>query len=258
MESGSQEFKKELYGQAWHGDIPYDKKEIVRLEKVGRILNEHADSLQLDRRYEMLDVGCGVGPMRQWCAAERFRITGIELCEGAVEIARKNYDACEIGDVEQDWPFESESFDGLHAGAILEHVANWHAPLNNANRVLKPGGMIVIAVPNLRYWKELRRLIKGRHPHWMTDMEHIHAYTPKFLKTLVTIHGFEVTALEADRVNLPLLPNSRRITRWFAGWGSVMILSAKLVRRVQVEDECQKTKYPNHKDVAIRSIEVLG
>ena len=83
------------------------------------------------------------------------------------------------------------------------------------------------------------------------------SYTPKFLAQLVSLHGFEVASVEADRVNLPLLPRrSRWFERRFAGIGSVLILAAHLRRRVRVEDDSRSDEFPDHKPLALRSIEV--
>ncbi len=251
------DFRRRINAPAWHAEAPYDEKETVRIRRACQLLADHAGSLGAARRYELLDVGCGVGPLRAWLPAEGYRIVGLEISEAAATCARRNYDACEICDVENCWPVPPGSFDGVHAGAVLEHVHDWHAPLNHANTALRDGGMIVVAVPNLRYWKEVRRLIRGRQPHWLSDMKHVHAYTPAFLRELVSIHGFEVASLEADRVNLPLLPaRGRWVCRRFAGWGSAMILSARRVRAVRVEDRAYAAEFPNHKPVGCRAIEV--
>ena len=245
------------YSNAWHGQEPYDRQEVIRLERAGEILRRHAEVLRVDRRYRILDVGCGVGPLRQWLDAGHFEIVGLEISQEGAAIAARNYDKCEVADIEEPWPVEPASFDGLHAGAILEHVVNWHAPLNYANRALRDDGLIVVSVPNLRYWKEVRKLIVGKQPHWMRDVAHLHAYTPLFLHNLVTLHGFEVVDLQADRVNLPLLKwCDKRIARWLPGIGSVLILTAALRRRVRVEADGLKSLFPNHKPVGLRSIEI--
>ena len=202
-------------------------------------------------------IGCGVGPLRRWLDAERFEIVGLELSEEAAELARRNYDDCTVGDVEQPWPVADGSFDGVHAGAIMEHVVNWHKPLNHANTALADGGQAVWSTPNLRYWKEIRRLIRGRQPHWIKHMAHLHGYTPAFFRKLVSLHGFTVTNFQADRVNLPLLKwCDRRMSRWFASIGSVMIVTARQSRRVRIEHEDLAHTFPNNTPVGMHAIEV--
>ncbi len=245
-----------IYEKAWHGEKPYDEREQVRLIKACRLVEEHRRMLGAGGRYELLDIGCGVGPLRQWLGQE-IRITGLELSEEAAAIARKNYDHCVCGDVEKPWPLPPASFDGAHAGAIMEHVIDWHAPLNHANTALKDGGLLVITTPNLRYWKELKRVLRGKQPHWLSEMGHVHGYTPSFLRRLVEIHGFEFVSLEADRVNLPLLPRGWQWPcRVFAGIGSVMILAARLARRTRVEDISRAHQFPGCKEVGLRAVEV--
>jgi len=178
----------------------------------------------------------------------------------AAAIAAGHYDACHVADLTEPWPVEAGSFDGVHAGAVLEHVPDWHVVLNRANSALTEGGLLVVTVPNLRYWKEIRRLLTGRQPHWLREMGHVHGFTPRFLRELVVLHGFEVTHLEADRVNLPLLvgPLERWARRRLAGLGSVMILRARLARRVRVEDRSLAHLFPDHKPVDLRAIEIGG
>lgn len=207
---------------------------------------------------KILDVGCGVGPLRKWLSVEEFELTGIDLSPEAIEQTRLKYDHTHLLDAEGPWPVEDASFDALHMGAFMEHVADWHAPLNQASRALAEGGLLVVSIPNIGYWKEIRRLLRGRQPHWLRDMQHVHGYTAGFFRQLLTIHGFEVVSVLADRVNFPLLPESRFVREKFARWGSVLIWAGRLQRRVRVEDRAGEYLFKHHKDVGLRSIEILS
>jgi 2-polyprenyl-3-methyl-5-hydroxy-6-metoxy-1,4-benzoquinol methylase len=247
-----------FYAQAWKGE-GYSSDEALRLIKACDMIRREAESTATGQPWNVLDVGCGVGPLREWLPASGFRIHGIELSEEAARIARGRYDSCHVGDIGDDWPQAAASMDAVHAGAILEHVIDWHTPLNHANRVLRDGGLLVVSVPNLRYWKEVLRLVRGRLPLWMNLMSHLHAYTPQFLGNLLTIHGFQVLEIEADRLGIRWLPRQwRRPTRWFAGIGSTIIVAARLTRRVRVEDQKEAPHHPHHRPVGLRSIEVVG
>lgn len=251
------ERSKALYEKAWKGDASYSAKEAIRLVKACELIRADARRQPSKRRYEVLDAGCGIGPLFRWLPAHAFSIQGLDISEEAAAIASRNYDVCRVGQVEEPWPWEGSSVDAVHAGAILEHVVDWHTPLNQANRVLRPGGLLVVSVPNLRYWKEVKRLVCGRLPQWMCVMQHLHAYTPRFLKQLVAIHGFRVESLEADRLGLPFLPDqSRWVTRGLANFGSVMILSARLQERIRVEDNCRAHQFAQHAPVGCRSVAV--
>jgi SAM-dependent methyltransferase len=247
---------QQFYSQAWKGE-GYSSEETLRLAKACELVRREASARALGRPWEVLDVGCGVGPLREWLPAGAFRIHGIDLSAEAAEIARGHYDSCHAGDIEDDWPYAAASMDAVHAGAVLEHVIDWHTPLNHANRVLREGGLLVVSVPNLRYWKEILRLVRGRLPLWMSLMGHLHAYTPQFLGNLLTIHGFRVFDVEADRLGIRWLPRHwRRPTRWFAGFGASVILAARLTHRVRIEDQKDAHRYPHYRSVGLRSIEV--
>jgi SAM-dependent methyltransferase len=249
--------KENLNEKAWHGDQDYDPKEMIRLVKACAEITAEADGRGISAGYRVLDVGCGIGPLYRWLDTRRFHITGVDISAEAIDIVRQRYAEGQIVDIEKDWPFPADAFDAIHAGAVMEHVRDWHHPLNQANRVLKPGGLLVVSVPNLRYWKEVRRLLTGRQPHWMRDMLHLHAYTPTYLSSLLKAHGFDVASLQADRVNLPLLPDNAWVTRTFARWGSVLIAVARKSRSVRVEDQSLAHAFPGAKPVpSVRAIEI--
>ena len=253
--------KKSIYAKAWHGGKPYDSVEEIRLavacEFLANLTTAGTSSAGRAERRKILDVGCGVGPLRKWLPAEEFELTGIDLSPEAIEKTRLQYDHGYVLDAEQAWPVEDASFNGLHMGAFMEHVTDWHAPLNRANLALAEGGLLAISIPNLGYWKEIRRLLRGRQPHWLRDMQHVHGYTADFFRKLLTIHGFDVVSVMADRVNFPLLPDSRFVRKKFARWGSVLIWAARLNRRVRVEDQAASYLFEQSKDVGLRSIEVI-
>ncbi len=255
----SDAFKHNVYDTPWRSDgAEYSPAEEIRLKRACELAEAHRKTLPPQGRYRLLDVGCGVGPLRKWLPAETCELVGLEFSEAAAAVCRKNYDACLIGDVESTWPVEDGSFQAVHAGAVIEHVMDWHAPLNQANRVLAENGLLIVSTPNLRYWKEIRRLILGRQPHWLKEMAHVHGYTPKFLTTLLEVHGFAVETFEADRIRLPLLPRTSRVgAKRLARWGSVMIIAARLKRRCRVEDRARRSQFPHHKDAPLRSIEIF-
>lgn len=74
-----------------------------------------------------------------------------ELMHGQEEIVTGNIDAsygCDIVfDVQNNFPFGDNTFDGITAINLFEHVYNVLPALNESARVLKPGGIFVITTP---------------------------------------------------------------------------------------------------------------
>ena len=118
----SEEYKQLINKSAWHAEDGYDEGERVRLSRACEFIQTHAPHATCDdRQCAVLDIGCGVGPLREWLALDRFNITGLEISPEAAAEARNRYDACLVADIETAWPVEAETFDAVHAGAKHTH-----------------------------------------------------------------------------------------------------------------------------------------
>ena len=99
---------------------------------------------------ELLDVGCGTGKSRQIYIGHVRRYVGIDLSSASIELARSQYpqnrwevaDACDL-------PFDDGCFDVVAFSSVLHHIPNFPAALQQAFRVLKPGGKVFAFDPNL-------------------------------------------------------------------------------------------------------------
>ncbi len=98
----------------------------------------------------VLDFGCGPGTISVGLAkaVEPGELHGIDMEESQIEIARNAASAgghknaiFRKGDI-ADLPFEDNFFDVAHCHAVLIHITDVEAVLNEVKRVLKPGGII--------------------------------------------------------------------------------------------------------------------
>lgn len=200
----------------------YTPEERIRLVKGAALLTRALEDRQPP--VDILDVGCGCGPMHAFLPRERFRITGIEMHELSAETASKNYASVVTQDITEAWPFENNSFDGILALAVLEHVVDYNSVLAEVSRLIKPGGCFIVEVPNLGYWKEVRRLLRRKQPHWLKQYDHVRGWTMRYLEDILKEHGFLTVHRECDQLNLPLLPSISWLERGLASWGRVLIL----------------------------------
>jgi SAM-dependent methyltransferase len=94
----------------------------------------------------LLDIGCGAGNMMHHLS--RYgKVKGIEIDPRPVKQARlRGYDVDQY-DATQPLSFDDQSFDVATALDVIEHVDADMAVLQEAYRVLKPGGHIVVTVP---------------------------------------------------------------------------------------------------------------
>lgn len=114
----SEEYKQLINRTAWHVEDGYDEGERVRLCRACEFIQAYApNATGDDRQSAVLDIGCGIDPLREWLPTERFSITGLDISPEAAAEARKRYDKCLVTDIESLWPVEPHTFDAVHAGA---------------------------------------------------------------------------------------------------------------------------------------------
>jgi len=120
----------------------------------------------------VLDVGCGAQPYRSLFLAREY--IGMEL-DTPQNRAHKKANVFYSG---RDFPFGSESFDSLVCNEVLEHVFTPTEFVCELNRVLKPGGHLLLTVPFV--WDE------HEQPYDYAR------YSSFGLRVLITNAGFEV------------------------------------------------------------------
>lgn len=110
-----------------------------------------------DRRY--LEYGCGwAGPApdgwRSFDASPTLRLERLPLIGRFVRKNRRRFPAnVEFGDVVKGLPVAEASFDAVYCSHVLEHLAlaDLRTALKNTFRLLKPGGVFRLVVPDLAF-----------------------------------------------------------------------------------------------------------
>ena len=114
-----------------------------------------------------LELGCGDGSKSsRWLGEHAGSYVGVDISATAVGLARASgIDATVIEDAAA-LPFSSDSFDVVCATEVLEHLFLPDEAAREAARVLRPGGVLIVTVPNVAYWRRrIDFLALGRwHP----------------------------------------------------------------------------------------------
>ena len=158
--------------------------------------------LQMIRRYaplagrRVLDVGCGIGMYATAFLRTTADVVGVEIefararqADARATVAQARGEAL---------PFPDAAFDVVHSHEVLEHVADDRRCAREMVRVARPGGRLVIFVPNRLYafethgiyWRGEYRFGNKPFVNWLpTSLRnrlapHVRAYTRRDLRRL--------------------------------------------------------------------------
>lgn len=190
----------------------YDRANRVMSMGVDRNWRRHACDKALEL-YDhpmlelIVDVACGTGDMMNWWQqrAQRkginvSRILGVDPSEGMVGVGREKFPAYEFAISRADeLPVSADSADLLSISYGIRNVVERDAALGEFNRILKPGGLVVI----LEFLKNEQPSLLGRvRDFYMTwvlpkiggaisrNME-AYEYLPNSIEGFVTVQGMQ-------------------------------------------------------------------
>ena len=128
-----------------------------------------------------------------------LRVDGHELDPEVAERARQVCEHVYVGDLSTFDPDELEGvYDVLLFGDTLEHLPDPAAVLRRLRTKLRPGGALIISVPNIANWLVRLSLLAGRFNYadrGIMDRTHLRFYTVRTVAEMLGDAGFEVESL---------------------------------------------------------------
>jgi methionine biosynthesis protein MetW len=174
----------------------------ARPDERGRLIGSFVGSGK-----RILDVGCGYGLMMSYLRSLGHETVGLEITSGFVKICRRFGFTVYETDVENDpLPPGLGTFDVVLCMETLEHLMDPLLVLQEKIwPVLRPGGRLVVTVPNGAYLKDRLTLLfggaptfgSGTHllPYRPYNLDHKTIFTVAGLRETFTLAGFEVERL---------------------------------------------------------------
>jgi len=158
-------------------------------EKVWR---EKGDTMFLGsgipERNHLLDVGCGKGDFMTRMHRQGWQVEGLEVDADAVKYARSISGlSVHLGSLEN-IRFPDNTFDVITSNHVIEHVHDPIALIRECLRILKPGGRLVLATPNM---ESFGHQIFERNWSHLDPPRHLQLFTMKTLRECAVRAGFQ-------------------------------------------------------------------
>lgn len=197
------------------GSYEFDRwKQEVKAEDYIKKLNHKQET------GKFLDIGCATGYMINKISLDSdWKVYGVELSKNPAHFARDILKLKNIthGDLFSA-SYDSDFFDYINIGDVLEHVKNPREFLEECRRILKPDGIINLQVPNgysdsrglIRYYKDFQQA--GGHASG-----HVFFFQKETLYYLFNILGLDIissktTSIKNGLRNIGLLPKK---SNWY-------------------------------------------
>jgi SAM-dependent methyltransferase len=136
----------------------------------------------------VLEIGCGSGWMLKVFASHGWRVVGVERSLASAHEAGTTFKVpVYVGSL--DAIKANGRFDLILLYQVLEHLSNPSETLSQCNRLLKPGGTLIVAVPNFGSWQA--RLFREQWFHLDVPRHLVH-FTKESLSRVLGQCGFRI------------------------------------------------------------------
>lgn len=145
----------------------------------------------------VLDIGCGTGSIARVLTEKGMEVDGISLSESELSEANKYLRKGYIHDLEKGLPakIQDEEYDCVICSHVLEHIAYPEKLLADIRRVMKKDAVLVVALPNVFYYRYRLQLLSGSfktEESGIWDYTHLRWYSFDTAKQLFVDNGFTV------------------------------------------------------------------
>lgn len=177
-----------------HSTQYYRNGEGVRFVRVVELIVEGMRRLRVARLSRwartgrVLDIGCGSGRFLRAMRSAGWEVAGLELNDETATAARKVHGLAVETTLDA---FGDQSFDLITITHVLEHIRDPSGMLRRCVSLLKPGGVMAVAVPNIDGWQA--RLTRENWFH-LDVPRHLWHFSEAWLATALRELGFEILA----------------------------------------------------------------
>lgn len=180
-----------------------DIKYRVKNQKLWRSFS--LDLLKLIKAYKkdayikLLDVGCNVGIFVKLANEYGLNAIGVDIDQYAVKFGRGKFRVDLRCQNIRETRFDQNEFDVVVLSHTLEHIPKPIKLLEEINRILKPGGILVIETPNIEGLPVKLQKLRGELWYGYNPRQHVWHFSPKTIRHVVESTKFELVELKTKR-----------------------------------------------------------
>lgn len=152
----------------------------------------------------VLDLGASTGALGVYLASHKQCVMdGVEFDPLRAEIGAAAYRVMHVGDLESERlidHFPPATYDYIVCADVLEHLRDPGRLLDQLHELLKPGGCLLLSVPNIGHVGVIAELLAGEFRYredGLLDETHLRFFTRRSFLRLLDRHRFSVAHLEA-------------------------------------------------------------
>lgn len=142
---------------------------------------------------KLVDIGCSFGAFLEAAEKDGWEAVGVELSENVARYATEEKHLNVVNVPLEQADFQENSFDAVTMWHTLEHVPDPMTTLHECARILKPGALIAVEVPNTSFQlaKSKAFSMLGKHGVGMEKGSHLNHFTAQSLKQVLEMAGFQ-------------------------------------------------------------------
>jgi SAM-dependent methyltransferase len=164
-----------------------DRMQALQAGQMERMMSLHAESGQAPA--SLIEVGCGDGSFLKHATRHLARVVGVEPSQRFADEALQNGFEVIVGFVGADATLTDERFDSFASRQVFEHLPDPLDVLTGVRRMLNPGAIGLIEVPNGYRALRLKRFFE-----FFPD--HVNYYSVNSLVALASAAGLNVISCE--------------------------------------------------------------
>jgi 2-polyprenyl-3-methyl-5-hydroxy-6-metoxy-1,4-benzoquinol methylase len=145
----------------------------------------------------VLDVGCGNGSLAAEFSMRGMKVTGIDLSDSGIRLARSSYPGIRFEQIAADCnllrELNDEPFDLVYSSEVIEHLYDPRSLVAGCYEATKPFGKFICTTPYHGYLKNVALSVAGKWDHHhdpLFDGGHIKFFSRKTLSRLLSETGF--------------------------------------------------------------------